>query len=166
MSVNTLNFEQSATLLAGILSQMQGKEVVAPANGIIVWAFEGCPSPDGNNYPNSCGIPLGGGNNVLFVCEVDGIAYAMPMYHLQSVFVKEGQVVTQGQTIGLSGNSGNSTGPHLHIEIIKIGAMSLDAAVVKFNQSSDFTFGAGWGMDPKPCGDAPCRLRPEIYWLD
>lgn len=144
----------------------QGKEVVAPANGIIVWAFEGCPSPDGNNYPNSCGIPLGGGNNVLFVCEVDGIAYAMPMYHLQSVFVKEGQVVTQGQTIGLSGNSGNSTGPHLHIEIIKIGAMSLDAAVVKFNERADFTFGAGWGMDPKPCGDAPCRLRPEIYWLD
>ena len=143
----------------------QGKEVVAPANGIVVWVYEGCPSPDGNNYPNSCGIPLGGGNNLLFVCEVDGIAYAMPMYHLKNVLVNEGQVVTQGQTLGLSGNSGNSTGPHLHIEIIKIGEMSLDTAVLKFNSSKDFTFGAGWGIDPKPCGDAPCRLRPEIYWV-
>ena len=144
----------------------QGHEIVAPANGIIVWTFEGCPSPDGNNYPNSCGIPMGGGNNLLFVCEIDGIAYAMPMYHLQSLSVSTGQLVSQGHTLGLSGNSGNSTGPHLHIEIIKIGAMSLEEAVAKYNATKDFTFGTGWGLDPKPCGEAPCRLRPEIYWVN
>lgn len=144
----------------------QGIEVLAPANGIILWTFEGCPSPNGNNYPNTCGIPLGGGNNILFLCEVDGIAYAMPMYHLQKLFVKPGQLVSQGQTLGLSGNSGNSTGPHLHIEIIKVGKMSLQAAVDLYNANRDFTFGTGWGMDPKPCGEAPCRIRPEYYWVN
>lgn len=142
----------------------QGLPVVAPANGIVIWTYTGCPSPNGNNYPNTCGIPMGGGNNILFLCEVEGIVYAMPMYHLQSLSVSTGQMVSQGQQLGLSGNSGNSTGPHLHIEIIKVGEMSLQDGVAIYNRTKDFTFGTGWGLDPKPCGEAPCRLRPELYW--
>lgn len=37
--------------------------------------------------------------------------------HLSKVFVREGQNVKQGQVIGLSGSTGNSTGPHLHFEM-------------------------------------------------
>lgn len=42
--------------------------------------------------------------------------------HLNSVSVREGEEVKQGQLLGYSGNSGNSTGPHLHFEFYLGGA--------------------------------------------
>jgi hypothetical protein len=57
--------------------------------------------------------------------------------HLDTIVVGEGQPVKRGAIIGYSGNTGNSTGPHLHVE-------------VRRNASSAFANGA---IDPWPLID-------------
>jgi murein DD-endopeptidase MepM/ murein hydrolase activator NlpD len=41
--------------------------------------------------------------------------------HLSKIYVRVGQRVGTGDKIGAVGSSGNSTGPHLHFEVIKNG---------------------------------------------
>ncbi|GAB2762617.1 M23 family metallopeptidase [Streptomyces bullii] len=54
------------------------------------------------------------GNQVVIKLS-DG--YYAQYAHLSSLSVSAGQSVTAGQQVGLSGSTGNSTGPHLHFEI-------------------------------------------------
>ena len=61
---------------------------------------------------------FGYGNSVL----VDhGFGYKTRYAHLKSVGVVEGMKVKRGECIGESGNSGRSSGPHLHYEVIYKG---------------------------------------------
>lgn len=46
--------------------------------------------------------------------------------HLSSIAVSAGQTVTQGQTIGYSGSTGWTTGPHLHFEIRNANGDTVD----------------------------------------
>ena len=52
------------------------------------------------------------------VVEVDhGFGYRTIYAHLSKAIVKRGNTITRGQKIAKSGNSGLSTGPHLHYEV-------------------------------------------------
>ncbi|RDE36254.1 peptidase M23 [Parageobacillus thermoglucosidasius] len=56
--------------------------------------------------------------NVIFITHViNGQVYTTVYAHLEARLVGEGQAVRKGQVIGYMGNTGRSTGPHLHFEL-------------------------------------------------
>ena len=57
----------------------------------------------------------GGYGNVVIVDHMYG--FQTTYAHLNKIFVKEGEIVGKGKVIAEGGNSGNSTGPHLHYEV-------------------------------------------------
>ncbi|MCC9621608.1 peptidoglycan DD-metalloendopeptidase family protein [Thalassospira sp. MA62] len=59
------------------------------------------------------------GNHIQIEHNVDGQKWTTVYAHLHKVDVKTGQSVRQGESIGQIGNTGNSSGPHLHFEIHK-----------------------------------------------
>lgn len=70
--------------------------------------------------------------------EIDhGFGYRTVYGHLSKASVKEGKIVKRGEVIGKSGNSGLSTGPHLHYEVIHNGE-NLNPAEFFFDEYNYF----------------------------
>ncbi len=61
------------------------------------------------------------GNAGNFIIINHGNGYSTYYMHCHQMFVKAGQKVSRGQNIGTVGNTGNSTGPHLHFQVMKDG---------------------------------------------
>ncbi len=70
--------------------------------------------------------------------EIDhGFGYQTIYAHLSSVNVKEGTIVKRNQQIAKSGNSGLSSGPHLHYEVLHNG-QNLDPSEFFFDEYNYF----------------------------
>jgi murein DD-endopeptidase MepM/ murein hydrolase activator NlpD len=76
----------------------QGSSVLAAASGIVTYV----------GYMGTAG-------NAVIIDHGNG--YTTMYYHLSSFAVSTGQSVTAGQTIAYSGNTGATSGPHLHFAV-------------------------------------------------
>ncbi|GFI17919.1 MAG: M23 family metallopeptidase [Lachnospiraceae bacterium] len=83
-------------------------------------------TPTGTAVFASCGgtvAKAGWGSGYGYVVYINHPDGRQTRYgHLSKVLVSPGQTVSQGQKIALSGNTGISTGPHLHFEILINGS--------------------------------------------
>ncbi len=87
-----------------------GRELLAPAAGTVTLAINDVK----DNIPGQAGKR--GGNGVIIdhgFGEYSALWHAIP----GSVRVQAGEEVTVGQVIALAGNSGHSSGPHLHYQL-------------------------------------------------
>jgi murein DD-endopeptidase MepM/ murein hydrolase activator NlpD len=84
------------------ISTQLGKEIISPADGIII---------SSSHEPNM--------GNTVTINHSNGIStiYA----HLLRSTVRRGQMVRRGDIVGFVGNSGRSTGPHVHYTILLNG---------------------------------------------
>jgi LysM repeat protein len=83
-----------------------GIDIAAPRGTTVVSVSDGVVSK--LYYSNTYG-------NVIFIEHLDG--YETVYAHLHKRFVNEGAVVKQGEKIGSVGNTGRSSGDHLHFEV-------------------------------------------------
>jgi hypothetical protein len=87
----------------------------------------------------------------------DGATKYLTIYgHMQSFSVAVGEQVVAGRQIGLSDNTGNSTGPHIHFELRKDGT-PIDPFPFLVKTVAELTGGQPGGGNPSvtPGGDTP-----------
>jgi murein DD-endopeptidase MepM/ murein hydrolase activator NlpD len=86
-----------------------------PAIDIAGWVGSPVTAADGGYVVLAGGGWNGGYGNHVIIDHGNGFTtlYA----HLNSIFVSPGMTVSKGQQLGTMGNTGNSTGPHLHLEV-------------------------------------------------
>lgn len=105
-----------------------------PVQGVVTSRFAAIESV---RYGAHTGLDIGAGSGTPILAVADGtVTYASPMgtygnlviithgngiqtyyAHCSKILVSVGQQVSSGQSIALVGSTGNSTGPHLHLEV-------------------------------------------------
>lgn len=78
----------------------------------------------------------GGYGNVIIIRHYNGLETVYG--HLSKIKVKPGQVVLAGQLIGLGGNTGRSSGPHLHFEVRFKGQALNPSSIISFIENKTY----------------------------
>jgi murein DD-endopeptidase MepM/ murein hydrolase activator NlpD len=90
----------------------RGTPVLAAAAGIIVWAGHDLQKKAGT-FDDPYGLAIAIRHDFGYEGKWLTTIYA----HMDRIDVKNGQVVKQGDQLGIVGNTGFTTGPHLHFEV-------------------------------------------------
>lgn len=103
-------------------ARIWGKPVYAMADGVVKEFLNTVPNnPKPGEQANWQAFPTGGGGNHFYIQHGENIAlYAhMQKGSLNPALMVVGHVIKAGDFLGLAGNSGSSSGPHLHIHVRK-----------------------------------------------
>jgi hypothetical protein len=108
-----------------------GRPILSPGKGTIVAVHDGEPDHAARRSPLALvpyalsqasrvreGVAAVAGNHVIVALEASGTFVALTHLRQGSVCVAVGQDVDDGQPIGRCGNTGNSTQPHVHVQVM------------------------------------------------
>lgn len=136
----TLDYGEKFPPLYTDESPHRGIDYGTPMDTPVLASAEGTVTYVGN-------LSVGYGKHIM-IQHAEG--YMTVYAHLDRIDVEAHQKVYKGEQIGLSGNSGNSTGPHLHFEVrknsIKIDPKSVLQSV----------------FDPDPINNTPGPVKPQF----
>ena len=94
-----------------------GKEIYSVSNGTVVDLMDGLPDHEEIYAQREVTFETAAGNYVII--DIGDEKYACYAHMIPgSITVARGETVTEGQVIGLMGNSGNSDLPHLHFQVV------------------------------------------------
>ncbi|SDB96638.1 Peptidase family M23 [Raineyella antarctica] len=107
-----------------------GAPILAPVEGVVVAVHDGEPDHEARRSPfalvpyllTQAGRARGGpaglaGNHVVIAVAPDGPYVLLAHLRAGSVQVRPGDRVRVGDQVGTCGNSGNSTQPHVHVQV-------------------------------------------------
>lgn len=108
-----------------------GRPILAPADGVIVQVHDGetdhvarrsqltlLPYALGQPARLHRGVAAVAGNHVVIALRHGGAFVALAHLRTGSICVAVGEEVVAGQRVGDCGNSGNSTQPHVHVQVM------------------------------------------------
>lgn len=98
-----------------------GKEIIAPCDAKVVKVISGVR----DNIPGRMNPNNPTGNTVILETKNKEFI-VLAHFKAKSIVVKEGQEIKQGEVLGLCGNSGNSSEPHVHLSLQNV--LDLDIA--------------------------------------
>lgn len=104
--VITSNFGMRVDPISGRMEFHKGIDIKGDEKGLVFAVESGVIKFVGKK--NDCG------NKIVISHDED---VESNYCHLKKIFIKKGEKVTKGKLIGVVGNSGRTTGPHLHYEV-------------------------------------------------
>ncbi len=102
--------------------------------------------------------PSGAGN---YIAVEHGGGWKTYYFHLSAYSVAEGAQVAQGQQIGVTGSTGNSTGPHIHYEQL-LNGVGQNIVINGSALSYPGSYGSAFLTSDNGCGSQPGK--PFMTW--